>query len=122
MVKLKLGRFVQYPNGNAAQVPFLTGTRTNHTTSGAASTAAQPIPAGAKIVEVRATDAAWIIFGTSGVGAAAADTTSILFPAGVSVLVVPFSSDETSSTHIRIMRVGANDVTVQLESLEMAGT
>lgn len=122
MVKIKLGRLVQFPNGDAAQVPFLTGTRTNHTTAGAGSTAEAAIPSGAKVVEVRATDAVWLRFGATGVGAAAADTNSILFPAGVSAMPVPFSTGETASTHVRVMRVGASDVTVQMESLDVAGT
>ncbi len=120
--RYKLGRMFVYPNGEAAQVPFLTGTRVNASVS-STSTSATALPSGARIVEVRSTEAVWIRFGTSGVGAAAADANSILFPAGVSIMAVPFSdTSDTFSTHFRALRVGSNDAIVQIESLEIAGT
>jgi hypothetical protein len=119
--RFKLGRMFVYPNGDAAQVPFMTGSRVNATITSSSSTEAA-IPSGARIIEVRSTEAVWLRFGATGVGAAAADANSILFPAGVSIMAVPFSSGDAFSTHFRGLRVGSNDAIVQIESLDIAGT
>jgi hypothetical protein len=111
---IKLGRVVQFPTGEAAQIPFLSGSRINLAVS-STSTTATALPAGAKVVVVRATEAVWLRFGASGVAAAAADANSILFLAGESVMAVPYSSEEVFSTHVRALRVGANDSTLQIE-------
>ncbi len=110
-----------YPNGEAVQVPFMTGTRVTATATSTSTTEAA-LPSGARIIEIRSTEAIWIRLGATGVGAAAADTNSILFPAGVSIMPVPFSSGDTFSTHFRVLRVGSNDAIVQIESLDLAGT
>ncbi len=119
--KVKAGYAVASPVAHPLQIPFYTGSRTNHS-GGAASSSAEAIPAGAKIIEVRATQPVWLRFGTALVGAAAADANSMYFAAGEKVFAVPFSSGETFSTHVRIIRAGASDAVVQIEELASAGT
>jgi hypothetical protein len=118
--KVKAGYAVESPVKHPLQIPVYTGSRTNHS-GGAASSAAEAIPSGARIIEVRATQSVWLRFGTSGVGAAAADANSMYFAAGVAVFVVPFSSGEVFSTHVRMIRAGADDAVVQIEEIASAG-
>jgi hypothetical protein len=119
--KIKAGYAVASPVPHPLQIPVYTGVRTQHA-GAAASSLAVEIPTGAKIIEIRATEAVWIRFGTSGVGAAAADENSMLFPAGVSVMATPFSSAEIASTHVRVIRAGSSDSVVQIEEIASAGT
>lgn len=85
------------------------GVRTN-LTAGSSSSNAQ-LPAGVEgIVIVRCADYVWLNFGTSGV-AAAADNSSILCAPGEGVYRVP-----SSATHAAVLRVGSADVPVQLEA------
>lgn len=101
---------VQFPGGDAAQFFVPTGTRVN-ATAAAASTAEAAVPAGGNILLIRATDAIAIRFGTTGMGAAAIDADSILFIGGEAPFVL------SGQTHFRVIRVGAADVPVQLESV-----
>lgn len=105
----------QFGNGNAVQMLPLSGVRVNATAT-VASTSEAALPAGAAggIAVVRAVEAIAIRFGTTGMGAAATDSDSILFPAGEAPVPVP-----VGSTHFRVIRVGSADVAVQLETVTM---
>ncbi len=76
------------------------------------STTQAAIPTGGNILMIRATDAVWIRFGATGVGAAAADANSILFIGGEAPYVL-----KSGDAFFRVLRVGAADVAVQLESV-----
>lgn len=110
---LRLSRKVSYNDGDAVPIVIGTGTRVN-ATAGVASTSEAALPSGAagSVVIVRATDAIWIRFGATGVGAAAADANSILFLGGEAPILTP-----DNATHFRVLRVGSSDVAVQLESV-----
>ena len=58
--------------------------------------------------------AASVLSDATGMGAAAVDANSILFPAGEAPLPVP-----STATHFRCIRVGSADVAVQLETVQM---
>lgn len=101
----------RFPNGEVAQFFQGSGTRVN-ATAAAASTAEAAVPAGGKILLIRALDAVAIRFGAVGMGAAAVDANSILFCAGEAPYVL-----KPGETHFRVIRVGSADVAVQLESV-----
>lgn len=101
--------------GNPIPVYSLTGTRVNATAT-VASTVEAALPAGARVVEIRALDAIWIRFGLTGVGAAAADANSILWTPGSGPVFLP-EIDGQTATHFRCMRVGSSDVTLQIEAI-----
>lgn len=105
----------QFGSGNSVQVLPLSGVRVNATAT-VASTAEAALPAGCagNLVMVRATADIAIRFGVTSMGAAAVDANSILFPGGVEPLPVP-----AGSTHFRCIRIGAADVPVQLETVQM---
>jgi hypothetical protein len=107
-----VGRVVQFPGGIPAQFLAPTGNRVN-ATAGAVVTAEAAVPSGGRVLMIRATDAVWIRFGATGMGAAAADADSILFLGGEAPYLL-----KTNETHFRVLRVGAADVAVQLESVE----
>lgn len=104
-------RFAAYPGGAPIQILSGTTTRVNATAT-AASTAEAAIPAGGNILLIRATDAVAIRFGATGMAAAAVDATSILFCPGEAPYIL-----NNGETHFRVIRVGAADVPVQLESV-----
>lgn len=110
----RISREVLFPSKVPAQVVFGSGSRVN-ATAGAASTAEAALPTGARVIEVRATDAIWIRFGNTGMSAAAADANSILFPAGEKVMPVPLDSSGNPFDYFRVLRVGSSDVAVQIE-------
>jgi hypothetical protein len=96
--------------GAPLQVVIGTGTRVNLTAGVASSNAA--LPAGtSRFVLIRSSDFVWLNFGTSGV-TAAANNTSILCAPGEGVYAVA-----SSATHVAVLRVGAADVPVQAESI-----
>jgi hypothetical protein len=97
--------------GAPLQVPVGSGNRTNLTAGVASSNAALPTGT-SRFVIVRASDYIWLNFGTSGVTASAANT-SILCPPGEGVYPVA-----ATATHAAALRVGSNDVPVQVESLK----
>lgn len=111
---VKLSRSLQANNGDAIPVVWGSGSRVNATAT-AASTAEAALPTGATLIELRATDAVAIRFGNTGMGAAAVDANSILFPAGEKVLPVPLDSSGIPFDYFRVIRVGAEDVPVQIE-------
>jgi hypothetical protein len=90
-----VGRVVQFPGGIPAQFLAPTGNRVN-ATAGAVVTAEAAVPSGGRVLMIRATDA-----------------DSILFLGGEAPYLL-----KTNETHFRVLRVGAADVAVQLESVE----
>ena len=107
----EVDKALRFKDGQAIQVLQGSGTRVN-ATAAVASTAEAAIPAGGTVLLCRATDAIWIRFGTTGMGAAAADANSILFVGGEAPIPLP-----DGTTHFRVLRVGSADVAVQLESV-----
>lgn len=115
-IEVKLGS--AYTNVKGQALPLVLGAQSRvNATAGAATTAEAALPAGAVVIEVRASDAIWIRFGNTGMGAAAADANSILFPAGEKCFPVPLHTDDTPFTFFRVLRVGAADVAVQIERI-----
>lgn len=107
----QVAKSLNFTGGDRVQVLQGTGTRVN-ATAGVASTAEAAVPAGGNVVLIRATDAIAIRFGATGMGAAAVDANSILFVPGEAPYVL--KADEA---FFRVIRVGAADVAVQLESV-----
>jgi len=107
----RLANFVSFPGGDVLQLCNGTGTRVV-ATAGASTTAQAAIPTGGNVLMIRAVAAIWIRFGPTGVGAAAADANSILFVAGESPYLL-----KPGEAFFRVLRVGADDVVVQLESV-----
>lgn len=107
----RLASYIAMPGGDPLPVTVPTGVRVN-ATAGDSSTAEAAVPAGGTIVMIRATAAIWIRFGATGMGAAAADANSIMFVAGEA----PYQL-KTGEAYFRVLRVGASDVVVQLESV-----
>jgi hypothetical protein len=102
-------------NSAVLQVPIGTGTRVNLTAAVASSNAA--LPAGfalGGVILVTVTAAVWLNFGTSGVTASAANTSILVPAAGSFVYQVPYAA---TTTHAAVLRVGAADVPVQIETL-----
>lgn len=109
----RLSDATSYPGGTPLQIVNGTGTRVV-ATAGAASTAEAAVPTGGNVLLIRAVAPIWIRFGATGMGAAAADANSILFVTGEAPYVL-----KSGEAYFRVLRVGASDVLVQLES---AGT
>ncbi len=107
----RLATPVDFNGGDHLQLTNGTGTRVN-ATAGSSSTAAAAIPTGGNVLMIRAIASIWIRFGASSVGAAAADLNSILFVAGESPYLL-----KQGETHFRVLRAGADDVLLQLESV-----
>jgi hypothetical protein len=118
MVPYALARGLLTIDGKALAVVYGSGTRVN-ATAAAASTAEAAMPAGAKVIELRATAAIAIRFGNTGVGAAAVDANSILFPAGEKVLQVPESALGVPYDFFRVIRAAGTDAAVQLEKVDV---
>lgn len=118
MATNKLGGVYKFPNGDAVQMLPLSGLRIN-ATAGVASTAEAALPAGAVMVVLRATGPVAIRFGNTGVGAAAIDANSILFPAGEAPVKIPLVSD-VPATHFRVIRASGSDAYVQFENVNMS--
>lgn len=115
----KISRVVKYPGGTPVQVVYGSGSRVV-ATAGAASTSEAELPTGSRLIEVRAAGGdIWIRFGSTGMGAAAADANSILFPAGEKLTPVPLDASDVPMTHFRVLRAGDVDVSVQIERVEV---
>jgi hypothetical protein len=97
-------------NSNPIQALIGSGARTNATAGVATSNAALPTAATGLVI-VRCTDYIRLNFGTSGVTATTAST-SILCPPGEGVYPIA-----AADTHFAVLRVGAADVPVQVETL-----
>lgn len=113
----KLTRAVRYPDGTPVPLVYLSGSRVNLTAS-STSTSATALPTGAAVVAIRATGDVWLRFGDSGIGAAAADANSMLFVAGELILPLSLDGNTDPYTHVRALRVGSSDVTVQIERID----
>ena len=118
MATNKIGGGYKFPSGDSVQMLPLSELRVN-ATAAVASTAEAAVPAGAHLVMVRATGPIAIRFGNTGVGAAAVDANSILFPAGEAPVKIPLVSD-VPATHFRVIRASGSDAFVQLESVNLS--
>ena len=105
--------------GSPGVAPLLTpsGSRLNVTTSGGTSTSEAALPTGSEGVRISATEACWIRFGNTGLGAAAADSASMYFAAGVELMGIPRDADGVCYTHVRVIKAGSNETVVQFEKL-----
>lgn len=110
---LRLAPAAEFKSERAAPVVLYAGRRVNATV-GSSSSAALEIPAAARVIEVRLTDAVYLRFGGSDLGAAAADTNSMLVVGGEKLMVVP-----EGTTHFRAIRVGSTDVALQIEAVDL---
>jgi hypothetical protein len=117
----KISRSVRFPGGEPAQIVYGSGDRVVATAS-TASTAEAALPTGARLIELRAAGAIWIRFGNTGMGAAAADADSILFPAGEKPMPVPLDASGNPYDFFRVLRVSTEtaDVAVQIERINVA--
>lgn len=106
-------RSISLQNGESLQMLIGNGQRVNVSTAGAGATAAVELPSNSVLDTyiVRATDWAWVAFGNGSV-TAGANTSSILIAPGEGVYVNP-----SDPSHVSVMRVGAEDVTVQFEAV-----
>lgn len=106
-----------YFSGTQQTAPILTpsGSRVNATTSAGASTTEAALPSGSKAIRISATEACFIRFGNTGVGAAAADANSMYFPAGVEYIGVPVDSSGAAYDYFRVIKAGTNETVVQIE-------
>ena len=107
----RLANSIAFPGGIPLQVTCCTGTRVV-ATAGGTSTSEAAVPSGGNVLMIRAASAIWIRFGATGVGAAAADANSILFPSGEAPYLL-----KNGEAFFRVLRVGSDDVAVQLESV-----
>lgn len=117
MATNKIGGGYKFPGGDTVQMLPLSGLRVN-ATAASTSTAEAAVPAGAALLMVRATGPMAIRFGNTGMGAAAVDANSILFPAGEAPVRIPLISD-VPATHFRVIRASSSDAFVQLESVNL---
>lgn len=114
----KLGGGYRFPNDDAVQMMQVSGVRVN-ATAATASTAEAAMPSGARLVMVRATGPMAIRFGQTGMGAAAVDANSILFPSGEAPVQVPLHTDGTPHGFFRVIRASGSDAFVQLEMVNL---
>lgn len=115
MSRVKIGSEIRFPSGSPVPTVFLSGSRATVAATDTSS-AATAIPEGARVIAVRASVAAWIRWGDSNVGAAAADDDSQLFPPGEAVFPVPIV-DGSPVTHFTVLREGDTNGYVQVEGV-----
>lgn len=117
--EIRLAAAAAFTSDAAAPMVRYTGARVNATVSSSSTTAAE-IPAGSTIIELRLTDSVYIRFGDSDVGAAAADTNSILVVGGEKVMVVPSAAatPDVPYKYFRAIRVGSTDVALQIAKVD----
>lgn len=104
---------LQYPNGDAVQVLRWTGERIQLSATDSASTATA-LPAGSRVIEIRADEDCYIAFGDSSVEAAA-DETAVLFLRGSQVVGVPLDANNEPFTHVSVIRKADQNAVVQFE-------
>ena len=106
-----------YYSGTNEPAPVLTpsASRVNVTTAAGASSAEVALPAASKALRIGATEACFIRFGNTGVGAAAADANSMYFPAGVEYVGIPVDASGAPYDYVRVIRAGSNETTAQFE-------
>jgi len=89
-----------------------------HASLSTTSTVATALPTGAIVIQVALTgDDAYVIFGDSGVGAAAADATSRLIVAGEKLMPVPLMANGSPATHFRARTVSGTGA-IQLQRVD----
>lgn len=103
-----------FPNGNAVQVARGTGERVQ-LAAGESATEATALPAGTKLVEIRATHDCYVRFGGGDV-TATNDEASILFLRGAQPVPVPLDDRNEPYTHVSVLRAEEDGV-VQIERL-----
>lgn len=101
-------------NNDLVQIVTPSGSRVN-LTAPVASSAEAALPAKSGVLRIGATEACWIRFGNTGMGAAAADANSMYFPSGVEYLGIPLDSSGVPYDYVRAIRAGANDSVLQFE-------
>jgi len=103
--------------GNPLQVTRWTGNRVGVTTGAAAQLIA--LPAGTEIIEITATENAYVAFGDGTVVATAAvDATSRLFLAGVQIVPVPIDGgSDLPYTHMSVIEAASAGV-FQVEKVD----
>lgn len=116
--EIRLKAAAAFTSELSAPLVRYSGVRKNATATSGGTSAAE-LPAGARVIEVRVTDSVYIRFGDSDVGAAAADTNSILLVAGEKIMLVPGAEDEVPYKYFRVIRVGSSDVAVQIEKVDV---
>ena len=114
----KISGAYRFPTGEAVQMLPLSGSRVN-ATAATASTAEAALPSGARLLMIRATGPIAIRFGQTGMGAAAVDANSILFPAGEAPIQVPLHTDGTPHGYFRVIRASGSDAFVQVEMVNL---
>ena len=118
MATNKIGGGYKFPSGDSVQMLPLSGSRVN-ATAATASTAEAALPSGARLLMIRATGPIAIRFGQTGMGAAAVDANSILFPAGEAPVQVPLHTDGTPHGYFRVIRASGSDAFVQVEMVNL---
>jgi hypothetical protein len=113
---LRVAPAIDFKSERAAPVVRYTGVRTTPLTVGATSSVATEIPPGARVLELRLTDSVYIRFGHSDLAAAAADSNNDLVVGGEKIVIVP-----EGTTHFRAIRVGSNDVSLQIAEVDLDG-
>lgn len=114
----KTGSGYKFPNGESVQMLVPSGSRVN-ATAAVASTAEAALPTGARLIMLRATGPCAIRFGQTGMGAAAVDANSILFPAGEAPIQVPLHTDGSPHGYFRVIRASGSDAFVQIEMVNL---
>lgn len=114
----KVGGGYKFPNGEAVQMLSVSGSRVN-ATAATASTAEAALPTGARLILLRATGPVAIRFGQTGMGAAAVDANSILFPAGEAPLQIPLHTNGEPHGFFRVIRASGSDAFVQIELVSL---
>lgn len=114
--ELRLAAGAAFNSELSAPLVRYSGVRVNTTVS--SSSIGGELPPGARVIEVRVTDSVYLRFGSSNIGAAAADANSALVVAGEKIMIVPGVNAETPYTHFRAIRVGSSDVAMQIEKVD----
>ena len=114
----KVNNAYRFPTGDAVQMLLLSGSRVN-ATAAVASTAEAALPSAARLLMIRATGPIAIRFGQTGMGAAAVDANSILFPAGEAPIQVPLHTDGTPHGFFRVIRASGSVAFVQVEMVNL---
>lgn len=116
----QLDSYFHFPfqNGAPLQVVRWSGQRVAIASDGD-STAMQILPAGAKLIEISATQDCYMAFGDGAVVASGtvAPDGSRLFLAGAQIVVVPLDSEDVPFTHCAVIQAGVAGI-VQIEGVE----
>lgn len=111
----QLQHVIMFPNGSAVQIARCTGERIQIEATDSPSEAV-PLPEGARLVEIRATEDCYIRFGDETV-VATTDHESMLFLRGVQPVAILLDGDNDPLTHVSAVRLGSQNAVVQIERL-----